>query len=102
MPAACPYRFTHRYGRPSAERGWHFLVAEESLDERETVARFGAYPGVEALADALGFRYQWMPRQSQFAHPGVTMLLTPDARVVPSRLKGVANRRAHRSQIAIP
>ena len=36
---------------------------------------------IERLADAVGFRYQWMPRQQQYAHPGVIMLLTPDGRV---------------------
>lgn len=74
-------RFLHRYGRAPAERGWHFLVAERSLDDDEIVGAFGVYPSVERLADAVGFRYQWVPRQRQYAHPGVIMLLTPDARV---------------------
>lgn len=74
-------RILFQYGRDDAEQGWHFLVAEESLDDDEAIASFGMYPAAERLADALGFRYQWMPRQRQFAHPGVVMMLTPDGRV---------------------
>lgn len=69
------------YGRDAAARGWHFLVAERSLDEHDAIAQYGVYPEIERLADAVGFRYQWMPRQQQYAHPGVIMLLTPDGRV---------------------
>lgn len=74
-------RMLARYGRPQAEDGWHFLVAERTLDESQIVAEYGVYPSIERLADALGFRYQWMPRQGQYAHAGVTMLLTPEARI---------------------
>jgi protein SCO1 len=74
-------RALYRYGRESAQRGWHFLVAERSMTERELTGAYGVYPAVERLAEAVGFRYQWMPRQRQYAHPAVIMLLTPDARV---------------------
>lgn len=74
-------RILYRYGRDTAETGWHFLVAEQSLDDEEAIANYGVYPAAERLADAVGFRYQWVPRQRQFAHPGVVMMLTPDARV---------------------
>jgi protein SCO1/2 len=74
-------RILYQYGRESAERGWHFLVAERSVDEDEIVAEYGVYPSIERLADALGFHYQWMPRQRQYAHPGVVMMLTPDGRI---------------------
>lgn len=74
-------RTLYRYGRDAAEHGWHFLVAEEALSERENIGAYGVYPAIERLADAVGFRYQWMPRQQQYAHPGVIMLLTPDGRV---------------------
>jgi protein SCO1/2 len=74
-------RTLYRYGRDAAERGWHFLVAEETLTERELLASYGKYPAIERLAEAVGFRYQWMPRQLQYAHPGVIILLTPDGRI---------------------
>lgn len=69
------------YGRDAAERGWHFLVAQRTLSERENLAAYGVYPEMERLAEAVGFRYQWMPREGQYAHPGVLILLTPDGRV---------------------
>jgi len=74
-------RVLYRYGREAAARGWHFLVAERSVGEDEIVAEHGVYPAIEQLAAALGYRYQWMPRQRQYAHPGVVMLLTPDGRI---------------------
>jgi protein SCO1/2 len=74
-------RTLYRYGRDAAESGWHFLVADETLSERELTGAYGLYPEIERLAEAVGFRYQWMPGQRQYAHPGVIMLLTPDGRV---------------------
>lgn len=74
-------RVLYRYGRDAAEEGWHFLVARRSMTDRELTGAYGVYPEIERLADALGFRYQWMARQRQYAHPGVIMMLTPDGRV---------------------
>ncbi len=74
-------RALYRYGRESAENGWHFLVAPHTMTDHELTGAYGVYPEVERLAAAVGFRYQWMPRQRQYAHPGVIMLLTPDGRV---------------------
>ncbi|MGF1468583.1 MAG: SCO family protein [Sandaracinaceae bacterium] len=74
-------RILRQYGRAEAEEGWHFLVPTESMTDRELVLAEGRAPGVTEIAEAIGFRYQWMPREGQFAHPGVIMLLTPDGRV---------------------
>lgn len=74
-------RILYQYGRDGAEDGWHFLVADDSVTEDELVAQFGVYPSIERLASAIGFQYQWMPRQRQYAHPGVIMLLTPEGRI---------------------
>lgn len=74
-------RTLYRYGRSAAERGWHFLVATETLSERELTGAYGRFPEIQRLTEAVGFRYQWMPAQRQYAHPGVIMLLTPDGRV---------------------
>ena len=46
---------------------WPFLVGSE-----HDVAR---------VADEVGFRYAYDPRTSQYAHPAVIMILTPDGRV---------------------
>ena len=74
-------RILYRYGRPDAEQGWHFLVPERTLTEHELLAAHGGDAQVRRVTDAVGFRFQWMARQRQFAHPGLLMLLTPDGRV---------------------
>lgn len=47
--------------------GWHFLTGDEET--------------IQALTDAIGFRYRWDPEQRQFAHTAAIMLLTPSGRV---------------------
>jgi len=60
-------RVLEAYGRPSAQRGWHFLVGPEIESRR--------------VADAVGFHYRFDRASNQYAHAAVTMLLTPDGRV---------------------
>ena len=74
-------RVLRAYSRDAAQEGWHFLVAERSVDEHEALATHGVYPAIERLTEALGYRYQWMPRQRQYAHPGAIVMLTPEMRV---------------------
>lgn len=52
------------YGRDGAADGWHFLTGEE-----ESIRR---------LAEAVGFRYKYIPRKDQYAHAAGLMVLTPD------------------------
>ncbi len=59
--AAARGRLLGRYGRTEAERGWHFLVGDEDQIHR--------------LAESVGYRYRWDDATSQFAHPGVLMIL---------------------------
>lgn len=63
-----------RIGRPD-DAAWTYLV--------------GAAHPIEALADALGFRFAWDPHTEQFAHPAVVFVLTPDGRIA-DYLQGVA------------
>lgn len=51
---------------PSPER-WPYLV--------------GPRASIDAVANALGFRYAWDARTEQYAHPAVIFALTPDGRV---------------------
>lgn len=74
-------RILASYGRDAAREGWHFLVAPRTLDERANQLAYGVYPEIEELSRAVGFGYEWMPRTGQYAHPGVIMMLTPDARI---------------------
>ncbi len=57
--------YLESYGR--ATTGWHFLV------DRDGDAR--------KLADMVGFHYRYVEAQSQYAHPAVIMLLTPEGKV---------------------
>lgn len=48
-------------------KGWHFLTGEESE--------------IRKVTDAIGFKYQYDPRQKQFAHPAAIYLLTPEGHI---------------------
>jgi protein SCO1/2 len=65
--AAAKERYLQRYRRPEAEQGWHFLTGKKDQ--------------IDALAQAVGFRYAWDPEIKQYAHASGIMLLTPDGRV---------------------
>jgi protein SCO1/2 len=55
------------YGRPGAKQGWHFLVGDE--------------PSIRALAQAVGFHYNYIPETKQFAHATGIIVLTPQGKV---------------------
>lgn len=55
------------YGRPGASKGWHFLVGKEE-DSR-------------ALADAVGFKYRFVPSTGEYAHAAALFICTPDGRL---------------------
>ncbi len=67
LAAAKKKTYLERYGRPGAERGWHFLTG-------------GAEP-VRRLADAVGFRYTYDAKNDQYAHASGIMMLTPSGKV---------------------
>jgi protein SCO1 len=55
------------YGRSGAKQGWHFLVGDD--------------PDIRALAQAVGFHYNYIPETKQFAHATGIIVLTPQGRV---------------------
>jgi protein SCO1/2 len=57
-----------RYGRPGAEKSWHFLTGDQK--------------SIDALTQAVGFRYAYDPATNQFAHASGIMLASPDGRLV--------------------
>ncbi|MGC2697632.1 MAG: SCO family protein [Candidatus Angelobacter sp.] len=65
--AAAKKTYLQRYRRPEAAAGWHFLTGKKDQ--------------IDALAQAVGFRYAWDPEIKQYAHASGIMLLTPDGRV---------------------
>jgi protein SCO1/2 len=56
-----------RQGRHDLGRGWRFLT--------------GDAPAIQALTDAVGFRYEYDARQDEYAHAAGLVLLTPDGRI---------------------
>jgi len=67
MAGAKKKDYVHRYGRPDATAGWHFLT--------------GHAEAINALTKAVGFQYQYDPKINQFAHATAIMVLTPQGRV---------------------
>lgn len=60
-------RYVKSYGRPTTAQGWQFLTGERH--------------SIEQLADAVGFRYQYVPERDEYAHSAAIMVCTPDGRV---------------------
>lgn len=59
--------YLKEYRRAGAERGWHFLTGEAA--------------SIAALGDAVGFRYEYVPEQKQYAHAAGLIVITPRGRV---------------------
>jgi protein SCO1/2 len=55
--------YLERYGRPQTADGWHFLTGREE--------------NIRRLADAVGFRYAFVPDIGQYAHGAGVEVLTP-------------------------
>lgn len=55
------------FGHPRSAYGWHFLT--------------GAQASIDALTEAVGFRYVYDKNLDQFAHASGIMVLTPDGRL---------------------
>jgi protein SCO1 len=56
-----------RYGQHGAENGWHFLTGDKQ--------------NIDAVANAVGWKYAYDPRSGQYAHASAIMLLTPEGKV---------------------
>ncbi|HLL99720.1 MAG TPA: SCO family protein [Pyrinomonadaceae bacterium] len=59
--------YMRRYERPGTENGWHFLT--------------GRQESIDAVAQAVGFKYHWDEKTQQFAHAGGIMMATPEGRL---------------------
>jgi protein SCO1 len=67
IAAAKKANYMRRYGRPGAEKGWHFLTGGEE--------------SIKALTEAVGFHYRWDAATSQFVHASGIMVATPQGRL---------------------
>ncbi len=65
--AAAKADFLQAYGRPGAEKGWHFLV--------------GSQDQIRKVTDAVGYRFLYEPERDAVSHPAGILVLTPDGRV---------------------
>jgi protein SCO1/2 len=59
--------YVKEYGRPGAERGWHFLTGDAE--------------SIRQLTQAVGFKYFWDEESKQFAHASGVMVVTPDGKL---------------------
>jgi protein SCO1/2 len=59
----------HDYARSpeSAEKGWTFLLGNDA--------------NIHRVTDAVGFKYHYVEREQQFAHPTVILILKPNGQV---------------------
>jgi protein SCO1/2 len=59
--------YMHWYKREGGAAGWHFLTGEQQA--------------IDALTEAVGFKYSYDPATDQFAHASGIMLLTPEGKL---------------------
>lgn len=59
--------YMHWYQREGGEAGWHFLT--------------GGQQAIDALTEAVGFKYSYDPVSNQYAHASAIMILTPDGKL---------------------
>jgi protein SCO1 len=55
--------YLREYGRAGAENGWHFLTGKKE--------------SIDALCQAVGFRYEYDDKKKQFNHASGIMIVTP-------------------------
>ena len=59
--------YLNMYNRKGAAAGWHFLTGDQA--------------SITALTKAVGFRYNYDPRNGQYYHATAIMILTPQGKV---------------------
>ena len=59
--------YVERYGRPGAEKGWHFLTGTED--------------SIKSVTGAAGFNYKWDEKSNQFAHAAGVMIANTDGKL---------------------
>jgi protein SCO1 len=55
--------YMNLYGRPEAEKGWHFLTGNEE--------------SIKAITKSVGFKYRWDEKQKEWAHASAAIVTTP-------------------------
>lgn len=55
------------YDREGADKSWHFLTADEAT--------------VQAITQALGFKFKWDEKSQEWAHASAAVIITPDGTI---------------------
>jgi len=58
--------YVQRYGRPGADRGWHFLT--------------GTADAIAALTQPIGFRFVYDKKKDEYAHASGIVIFTPEGK----------------------
>ncbi len=58
--------YVQRYGRPGADRGWHFLT--------------GKADAIAALTQTIGFRFVYDKKKDEYAHASGIVIFTPEGK----------------------
>ncbi len=67
LAAAKKRNILEEYGRPETAEGWHFLTGQET--------------SIDALAEAIGFRYVYDEESGEYAHAAGIMVATPTGKL---------------------
>jgi protein SCO1/2 len=67
LAAAKKKNYLKEYGRPGAEKGWHFLTGKKEA--------------IDQITNAVGFKYNYDPTIKQFAHATAIMIVTPEGKL---------------------
>lgn len=59
--------YLQAYGRPAADKGWHFLTGDEA--------------SIAKLAQSVGFSFAWNEETKEWAHSSAAILLTPEGKI---------------------
>jgi len=59
--------YRSKYRREGSKEGWHFLTGEQDA--------------IDALTDAVGFRYTYDEETGQYAHGSAIMVVTPEGKM---------------------
>ena len=60
-------KYLKLYGRAGAASGWRFLT--------------GSQKNIRALADAVGFRYKYVPDTGEYSHTAAEIVITPSGKI---------------------
>ena len=61
-------KFMRQVDAPESNSGWSILVGKQN--------------DIVKVADTVGFKYKYLPRQKEYSHPAVAIMCAPDGKIV--------------------